>query len=118
MATPEATPVEAEAPPAPKKGRKPAAKPTKVAQPDFSEPAPKAKGKAKVAAPEPTPIVEVEGDYELVDVDGSFYMVHKPSQKAYRADLNHDGDERALLDQCVGVFQEGEILPVFDDEDE
>jgi hypothetical protein len=64
----------------------------------------------------PTP-VEVEGDFELVDVDGGFYMVNKADQKAYRADLNKDGDERALLDQNVGIFKDGEILPIFDEDE-
>ena len=57
--------------------------------------APGAPGKAKKGAKKPvkapTPIEE-EGDFELVDVDGGFYMVNKADQKAYRADLNKDGD--------------------------
>ena len=44
-------------------------------------------------------------------------MVHKTTQRAYRADLNEDGDKRALLDQDVGIFKGGEILPVFEDDE-
>ena len=92
--TPPPAPVAVEAPGAPVKAKKGAKKPVKA----------------------PTP-VEVEGDFELVDVDGGFYMVNKADQKAYRADLNKDGDERALLDQNVGIFKDGEILPIFDEDE-
>jgi hypothetical protein len=54
--------------------------------------------------------------FELVDVEDGFFMVHKDTQKVYRADLGQDGDNRALLDQQVGLFKDGEILPIFDDD--
>ena len=50
-------------------------------------------------------------------MDGNFFMIHKETQKAYRADLNLDDDARALLDQPAGIFQDGEILPIFDDDE-
>jgi hypothetical protein len=30
--------------------------------------------------------------------------------------MNKDDDERALMDQHVGLYKDGEILPIFDDE--
>jgi hypothetical protein len=62
--------------------------------------------------------VAPERYFKIVNVDDGFYMVHKLSHKAYRADLNEHGDKRALLDQQVGVFMDGNIMPIFDDEEE
>jgi hypothetical protein len=83
---------------------------------------PKAKAKAKAKA---EPKVESKAEakapeymYELTDtVSGGFFMVHKVTKRAYRADLNMDGDERALLDQDAGLFKDGEILPIFDEDE-
>ena len=70
----------------------------------------KRKVKAEVEAAAP------EFEYELTDtVSGGFFMVHKVTKRAYRADLNMDGDKRALLDQDAGLFKDGEILPIFDE---
>jgi len=94
-----------------------------------AEPKAKGKGKGKKAAaaaaeekkPAKAPKVKAPAAespvrmYELVDVDDGFFMVHKTTQKVYRADLGQDGDARALLDQQVGLFKDGEILPIFDD---
>jgi hypothetical protein len=77
------------------------------------------KGKKPTAAVEPVAGAVAASPkrlYELVDVEGAFFMVNTENQKAYRANLALDGDERALLDQQVGVFKDGEILPIFDDE--
>ena len=49
--------------------------------------------------------------YEMIEVDDTLFMVHKKSNKAYHVDINETGDERALLDQYVGQFKDGKILP-------
>jgi hypothetical protein len=86
---------------------------------------PKAKGRAKKTVADANPILApADGDappspvrhYTLVEVDGALYMVHKTSQKCYASDMNKDDDDRALLDQHVGLYKDGEILPIFDDE--
>lgn len=98
-----------------------AAKAVKVKEPKAAK-EPKAKA---VKAKEPTaakaadaPAASPKRLYELVDVEGAFFMVSTVNQKAYRANLALDGDERALLDQQVGIFKDNEILPIFDDEEE
>jgi hypothetical protein len=55
--------------------------------------------------------------FTLVEVDGSFFMVHNDSQKVYRANLDKEGDDRAEMDQQAGLFKDGEILPIFDDDE-
>ena len=55
--------------------------------------------------------------YHMIEVDGSFFMVHNDTQKVYRANLDKEGDERAQLDQAAGLFKDGEILPIFDDDE-
>jgi hypothetical protein len=62
-------------------------------------------------------VPEKPTEYEMAQVDGSFYMIHKITQKAYRANLDMEDDERVLHDEQVGLFDKetGEILPVFDE---
>jgi hypothetical protein len=55
--------------------------------------------------------------YRMIEVDGSFFMVHIETQKVYRANLDKDGDDRATLDQAAGLFKDGVILPIFDDDE-
>ena len=56
-------------------------------------------------------------EYEMVDVDDTFFMIHKVTQKVYRADLSQDGDSRALVEQQVGLYKDGVILPIFDEDE-
>jgi hypothetical protein len=79
-------------------------------------PAPK-KGKKRTAAEAEPKAASPPTFYEMAEVDDALFMVHKESKKAYRVDMNETGDARALLDQQVGLFQDGEILPVYDEED-
>jgi hypothetical protein len=76
----------------------------------------KGKKRAQAEAAEPKPASPVTF-YEMVEVDDALFMVHKESKKAYRVDMNETGDARALLDQQVGEFKDGEMLPVFDEEE-
>ena len=55
--------------------------------------------------------------YTMIEVDGSFFMVHNDTQKVYRANLDKEGDDRAELDQAAGLFKDGEILPIFDEDE-
>ena len=93
-ATPPPAASGAKAPGAPKKGKK--------------------RAQAEVAEAKPASPVAF---YEMVEVDDALFMVHKESKKAYRVDMNETGDARALLDQQVGEFKDGEMLPVFDEEE-
>jgi hypothetical protein len=73
------------------------------------------KNKKAILEPVDRPISPPKA-FRMIEVDGSFFMVNITTQKVYRANLDKDGDERATLDQAAGLFKDGEILPIFDDE--
>jgi hypothetical protein len=105
----------------PKKARaKKVAEPVVATEPVAVTEAKPKKARAKKADADSESVSEVtkspEYEYELTDtVKGGFFMIHKVTKRAYRADLNQDGDKRALLDQDAGLFKDGDILPIFDD---
>ena len=93
-------------------------KPRAPKEPKADAPAKKSKSNTSVKdAMEPI-AVSPSTEFEMTQVEGAFYMIHKVSLKAYRANLDKEDDERALLDEQVGVFdkESGAILPIFDDE--
>jgi hypothetical protein len=94
----------------------PAATPPPAASGTKAPGAPK-KGKKRAQAEAAERPASPVAFYEMVEVDDALFMVHKESKKAYRVDMNETGDARALLDQQVGEFKDGEMLPVFDEEE-
>jgi len=74
------------------------------------------KGKKEATPAEDKPMSAPKA-FTLVEVDGSFFMVHNESQKVYRANLDKEGDDRAEMDQQAGLFKDGEILPIFDEDE-